>query len=149
MQSFQTSGDIYFYAQEQLKNKGFKGLMVAIGDSGRAQKAKKDSVSNFNLWKEVPESKVPSDVKSKAKARMASEDPWKVAAGLQLWKYNWVTGLWHQERSVTPETQNQWLAKFEKDEPEEAFVVSPRKPKGPPKNKKGPKVKKAEDPWKA
>jgi hypothetical protein len=80
MQSFQTTGDIYFYAQEQLKNKGLKGLMVAIGDSGRAQKAKKDSVSpsNFKLWKEVSESSVPSDVKLKAHARMASSDPWKV-----------------------------------------------------------------------
>ena len=131
MQSFQTSGDIYFYAQEQLKNKGFKGLMVAIGDSGRAQKAKKDSVSNFNLWKEVPESKVPSDVKSKAKARMASEDPWKASSSEDEEKQS----RFEEGKPADPTTQmspedaKKWKAENEKHKDE--FKAA------------------SEDPWKA
>jgi hypothetical protein len=42
---------------------------------------------------------------------------------------NPISGLWKVEREVTPETKEQWLAIFHKDEPNKKFVVSKRKPK--------------------
>lgn len=48
----------------------------------------------------------------------------------QLWKYNQVTGLWDQQRSVTDETAEQWLRVYRKDEPREHFTVSSRRPSG-------------------
>lgn len=51
-----------------------------------------------------------------------------------LWKYNPVTGYWNQERDVTEETKDQWLARFQKDEPDADFQISARKPKGKPKS---------------
>ena len=53
--------------------------------------------------------------------------------GLNLYSYNPITGMWKSERSVTPETQDQWLKRFQKDEPKKQFVVSKRTPKGKPK----------------
>jgi len=49
-----------------------------------------------------------------------------------LFKYNKRSGLWDHQRSVTPETKDQWLHQFKKDEPDEHFVVSKNKPKHNP-----------------
>jgi hypothetical protein len=48
---------------------------------------------------------------------------------LHLWRKSRTSGLWRIARDVTPETAEQWLAIFRRDEPEETFVVSARKPK--------------------
>ncbi len=56
----------------------------------------------------------------------------KLASGsLQLWRWAMPAGMWRQERSVTPETADQWLAVFQKHEPSVAFVVSANKPRQP------------------
>lgn len=49
-----------------------------------------------------------------------------------LYKYNKRSGMWDHQRSVTPETKDQWLHYFKKDEPNEHFVVSKNKPKHNP-----------------
>jgi hypothetical protein len=54
-------------------------------------------------------------------------------AALQLWQFNRVTGLWNQQRAVTPETADAWLAIFKKDQPQEFFLISKNKPYLPPK----------------
>lgn len=51
---------------------------------------------------------------------------------LRLWKFGRITGLWRAERTVTPETADQWLDKFQRDEPDETFVVSKNKPSRAP-----------------
>jgi hypothetical protein len=48
---------------------------------------------------------------------------------MTLWKYNKITGFWVSVRNVTPETQEEWLNIFMKDEPNETFKVSKHKPK--------------------
>jgi hypothetical protein len=63
-----SDSEIYFLAKAEQKNGGLSGIAVRV-DMLRpraAPKAKKDSVpKNFgSLWKEVPESDVPSNVKS-------------------------------------------------------------------------------------
>ena len=52
-----------------------------------------------------------------------------------LYKYNKITGMWVHQRSVTPETKDQWLYHFKKDEPNEHFVVSKNKPNHNPLKK--------------
>jgi len=52
-------------------------------------------------------------------------------AGMRLWKYNKITGLWNVVRSVTAETAVEWLKVWQKDEPKETFVISIRKPSSP------------------
>ncbi len=47
---------------------------------------------------------------------------------LSLWKFNRITGLWNHVRTVTPETRDEWLRVFQRDEPGETFVVSKNKP---------------------
>ena len=47
---------------------------------------------------------------------------------LQLWKYNTTTGYWKIERGVTPETKDEWLRIFEKDDPNGSYVVSASRP---------------------
>ena len=54
-------------------------------------------------------------------------------ASLRLWKYNRITGLWNVQRTVLPETKDEWLAIFRRDEPKETFVVSASKPFRAPK----------------
>ena len=49
-------------------------------------------------------------------------------SALRLWKYGRITGLWRAERTVTPDTSAQWLAIYRRDEPEEIFIVSARRP---------------------
>lgn len=61
--------------------------------------------------------------------------------GLRLWRYNQTTGYWNYERSVTPETAEQWLAVFQKDEPTAYFKVSRHKPNGKPEGYDPPKIK--------
>ena len=51
-----------------------------------------------------------------------------------LWRYNQVTGYWTHERSCLPETAEQWLAVFQKDEPDAYFKISKHKPKGRPED---------------
>ena len=54
----------------------------------------------------------------------------------QLWKYNKITGLWSSERSVTNSTADEWLRKYQSDEPNESFKISINKPKASPKDLK-------------
>lgn len=43
---------------------------------------------------------------------------------IYLHKYNKITGYWKIERECTFETYKQWLEIFQKDSPEDTFVVS-------------------------
>jgi len=69
---------------------------------------------------------------------------------MHLWQYSKVTGYWRIARDVTPETAQHWLAIYRKDEPNEHFKVSARRPinnptRGAPKrekNKRRPCVRK-------
>ena len=47
---------------------------------------------------------------------------------LRLWKLNEITGLWDYQRTVTPETADEWRRIFQIDEPKATFVVSKNKP---------------------
>lgn len=49
-----------------------------------------------------------------------------------LYRYNKRSGYWDHQRTVTPETKDQWLHHFKKDEPNDHFVVSKNKPKHNP-----------------
>lgn len=52
---------------------------------------------------------------------------------LKLWKYNQRTGYWDLQRTITnPEDGQRWLDIFQKDEPQESFVVSKTRPSKPP-----------------
>jgi len=46
-----------------------------------------------------------------------------------LWRKNRITGYWVCQRTCLPETAQEWLTIFQKDEPDEMFVLSYRKPK--------------------
>lgn len=52
-----------------------------------------------------------------------------------LWRFDKVTGLWKSERKVTEDTKAQWLEQFQKDAPDDTFVVSDRKPSNAPAKK--------------
>jgi hypothetical protein len=61
--------------------------------------------------------------------------------GLNLWKRNSRTGIWEHQRAVTPETADQWLQQFQRDEPDAQFVVSKNKPSDPrPQRNRGPSL---------
>jgi hypothetical protein len=47
---------------------------------------------------------------------------------LRLWKLNEVTGYWDYQRTVTPETADEWRRIFQNDEPKATFAVSKNKP---------------------
>jgi hypothetical protein len=49
-----------------------------------------------------------------------------------LYKYNKRSGMWDHQRSVSPETKDQYLDIFKKDEPNEHFVVAKNRPKHNP-----------------
>lgn len=52
---------------------------------------------------------------------------------LKLWKYNQRTGYWDLQRTITsPEDGQRWLDIFQKDEPQEHFVLSKTRPSKPP-----------------
>ena len=53
---------------------------------------------------------------------------------MNLYKYNKRSGIWDHQRSVTPETKDEWLHVYKKDEPSEHFHVSKNKPKIRPSN---------------
>lgn len=55
-----------------------------------------------------------------------------------IYKFNKRSGYWDRERSVTPETKDQWLATFKKDEPEEHFITSKNRPKHNPLKEDAP-----------
>ena len=55
-----------------------------------------------------------------------------------LYKFNKRSGYWDRKRSVTPETKDQWLAIFKKDEPEEHFITSKNRPKHNPLKEDAP-----------
>lgn len=49
-----------------------------------------------------------------------------------LWAKRWNVAhgvTWSKERSVTPDTAENWLAIFQKDEPEIEFRLSDKKPR--------------------
>jgi hypothetical protein len=52
---------------------------------------------------------------------------------LQLWKYNTTTGYWKNVRGVTPETKDEWLRIFKRDDPDGDYIVSASKPAKPGK----------------
>ena len=49
-----------------------------------------------------------------------------------IWKYNKRSGLWDHQRNVEPDTKDQWLDIYKKDEPDAHFHVSKNKPKHNP-----------------
>ncbi len=53
------------------------------------------------------------------------------ALTMRLWKLNERTGLWDYQRSVTPETADEWRRIFQIDDPKATFVVSKNKPVPP------------------
>ena len=55
---------------------------------------------------------------------------------LRLWKLNERSGLWDYQRSVTPETADEWRRRFQIDEPKATFAVSKNRPI-PPALRKG------------
>ena len=55
-----------------------------------------------------------------------------------LYKFNKRSGYWDHQRSVTPETKDQWLDHFKKDEPEEHFITSKNRPKHNPLKEDAP-----------
>jgi len=51
-----------------------------------------------------------------------------------LWSLRWTPARgthWKNERGVTPETQDAWLARFRADEPSVTFTIALRAPKAP------------------
>lgn len=46
-----------------------------------------------------------------------------------LWKLNLTTGYWVLVRMCSTETAQQWLVIFQRDEPNDKFKLSKRKPK--------------------
>lgn len=53
-------------------------------------------------------------------------------ASLSLWQYNEITGIWNHMRSVHPDTAENWLKIFQKDNPRAAFRISKYQPKKMP-----------------
>lgn len=43
---------------------------------------------------------------------------------MKLWRYNPITGYWRMERVCGPDTAQQWLIQFSKDEPDARFALS-------------------------
>lgn len=43
---------------------------------------------------------------------------------MNLWRYNPITGYWRMERRCDPDTAQQWLELFSKDEPDAHFALS-------------------------
>lgn len=52
-----------------------------------------------------------------------------------LWKYNRTTGYWTLCRLCLQMTADNWLKIFQKDEPDEYFILSRRKPNHVPPRK--------------
>jgi len=71
---------------------------------------------------------------SKVGAPPMKEDVHSMFEGKQhgLFKYNKRSGMWDHQRSVSPETKDQYLDIFKKDEPNEHFVVAKNRPKHNP-----------------
>lgn len=49
-----------------------------------------------------------------------------------LWRFNKVSGLWVMERACDTVTAEAWLALYQDDAPNEAFMLSVYKPKHKP-----------------
>lgn len=47
---------------------------------------------------------------------------------LHLWRLHPRSGFWQAERDVTPETAQQWLDRFQRDDPQGIYLVSARRP---------------------
>lgn len=47
---------------------------------------------------------------------------------LSLWRLDTRVGTWKHERNVTTETATSWLQVFQRDAPQETFVVACKKP---------------------
>lgn len=46
-----------------------------------------------------------------------------------LYRHNTATGYWDLQRTCAPDTAQDWLAIFSKDQPKARFALSVRKPK--------------------
>ena len=51
---------------------------------------------------------------------------------MNLWRYNPITGCWRIERMCKPDTAQQWLEMFQKDEPGAYFALSRFSPRFDP-----------------
>lgn len=47
---------------------------------------------------------------------------------MKLWKYNKRSGYYDLQRDVSESNANEWLNLFQKDEPNEEFVLSVKRP---------------------
>jgi hypothetical protein len=62
-----------------------------------------------------------------------------------LWKFNKVSGYWNHIRSCNATNCAQWLAVFERDEPDEFFRIAKRKPNDNPRMKANPSPRHADE----
>jgi len=82
------------------------------------------------------------------KRKMDSKPGLKVAVGQNpsgkefLWKWHKVVGQWRIEREVSPETRDQWLHIFKKDEPKESFALGTKAPTKKPDGTPVPRMPK-------
>lgn len=53
---------------------------------------------------------------------------------MSLWKFNIITGYWTHVRVCQVGTAQLWLEQFQKDEPEEFYILSNTKPTHDPRN---------------
>jgi hypothetical protein len=51
-----------------------------------------------------------------------------------LWRFNKITGFWSPVRVCEQPEAKEWLEIFQRDEPDEIFVLSPFKPKKAPES---------------
>jgi hypothetical protein len=51
-----------------------------------------------------------------------------------LWRYDPITGYWRYVRSCASETALDWLAIFQRDEPNAVFKLSTNRPSAAPKH---------------
>jgi hypothetical protein len=71
-------------------------------------------------------------------ADLGDERGWaKKAGGLSLWKFDPARDSWTVERDVTPETAEQWLERFKRDEPDTVFEIADKKPRKKPDHARG------------
>jgi hypothetical protein len=54
---------------------------------------------------------------------------------ITLWRFNKITGFWLSERICEQATAEEWLEIFQKDKPNEIFVLSLFRPKKAPESK--------------
>lgn len=57
---------------------------------------------------------------------------------IKLWKFNAITGYWDYQRTCNEDTAEEWLRLFRRDEPNESFKLTNRRPSGKPKREPPP-----------